>query len=312
MSKPQLADDANLKTLPYAAGVAGLCKIDGVRALNAEGQFTGRSLKPFEGFGVTEYFSKPDFLHMDGEVTLGDNPTAPGLCRTTTGALGRFKGVTEMADYHWWLFDDLSDLRAPYIDRHAKAQRRVERLCHPRIHIIPYTLVKDLDHAMELYGGWLDLNYEGGVWRAAKQPAKSGRPDKHQQYMRSKPWQDDEMLCTGVTQGEKNNNEAKTNLLGHTERSSAKAGKVPNGEVGSIQGILLKDITHPVSGKVLLPKGLPITISTGEMTVKEAKYYWEHQDEIVNHIVKFRHFVHDVHEKPRMAQYLSHRLPQDM
>jgi DNA ligase-1 len=312
MSEPQLAKDAILDKLPYKEGVLGLPKIDGVRAMNMKGTLTGRSLDPFEGFGITEFFSRPEFTHLDGEMTLGSNPMADALCRDTSGAMGRFNGVTEMADLHWWVFDHLEHLGASYGLRHHSALKVVERLQHPRIHIVPATLVKDKDHAVELLDGWLDMNYEGAIWRAASKGAKPGRPDKYQQYMRSKPWIDSEMLCTGFTEGEKNTNEAKKNTLGRTERSSAKAGKVPNGEVGSLQGVLLQDIFHPYSGKLLLPKDLPVTISTGKMTTAQAKHYFLHPDEIVNHVIKFKHLAHGVKDNPRMGQYLSHRLRQDM
>jgi hypothetical protein len=56
--KPQLAEDAIIDAVRFPCIVQP--KIDGVRALNLNGTLTGRSLKPFEGFGITEYFSKPD------------------------------------------------------------------------------------------------------------------------------------------------------------------------------------------------------------------------------------------------------------
>lgn len=98
--KPQLAEDAVLDKVVFPV----LCqtKVDGVRAMNLDGTLTGRSLDPFEGFGITEYFSKPEFIGFDGEMTLGNLPNSPDrLCSLTTGAMGRFKGVTEMADLHW-------------------------------------------------------------------------------------------------------------------------------------------------------------------------------------------------------------------
>ena len=130
--KPQLANDANLDTLEYPILVQP--KIDGVRALNINGTLTGRSLKTFEGYGITEYFSKPEFKHLDGEMTLGCNPNSQDrLCSLTTGAMGAFKGVTEMADLHWHCFDWLEDLSLPYPVRYEKLQQAVSKLEHPRV-----------------------------------------------------------------------------------------------------------------------------------------------------------------------------------
>ena len=117
---------------------------------------------------------------------------------------------------------------------------------------------------------------------------------------------------TGVTQGEANGNDAKKNTLGRTERSSAKAGMVPNGQVGSIQGTMLADFIDPITGKLLFAKGLPITVGSGEMTVVEAIFYWSRPDAIVGHAVKFKHMTHGVKDLPRFPTYMSHRLAADM
>jgi DNA ligase-1 len=127
-----------------------------------------------------------------------------------------------------------------------------------------------------------------------------------------KPWADAEILVTGITEGNMNANEAKKNSLGRTERSSAAAGLVPNGQVGSIQGTMLADFIDSISGKLLFTKGLPVTVGSGEMTVKEAEYYFQHPEEILGHVVKFKHMTHGVKDQPRFPTYMSHRLPQDM
>lgn len=102
--KPALAEDATLDKVTYPCWVQP--EIDGVRALKPGPQLTGRSLDPFKGYGVTEAFSLPEYTGFDGEMTLGDMPnSAERLCSLTTGAIGAFKGVTEVADLHWWLFD---------------------------------------------------------------------------------------------------------------------------------------------------------------------------------------------------------------
>ena len=102
--KPQLAEDAILDQVKFPCIVQP--KIDGVRALNLNGTLTGRSLKPFEGFGITEYFSRPEFIGLDGEMTLGSKPNcANRLCSLTAGAMGRSQDVAEMPDLHWWVFD---------------------------------------------------------------------------------------------------------------------------------------------------------------------------------------------------------------
>ena len=314
--KPQLANDANLDTLRYGVGV--MPKIDGVRALNLNGTLTGRSLKEFEGYGITNYFdginSKTSLVGLDGEMILGDNPASSDrLCSLTTGAIGAFKDVTEMADVHWWIFDDCTFPGDSYEMRYGRAKARVAELRHPRIHIVPLFIAHNREQLDAFIARFFEEGYEGAVIRNLNAPAKEGRPSKvTQQFVRVKAWGDAEMLVTGLTEGNENTNEAKTNLLGRTERSSAKDGMVPNGMVGSIQGTLLADYVSPITGKVLFKKGLAITISTGCMTNAEAAYYWANPDKIVGHITKFKHMIHGSKDLPRMGGYLSHRLAVDL
>lgn len=317
--KPQLANDADLDTMQYPCWFQP--KIDGVRGGQySPGKFTGRSLDAFKGFGVTKFFSNIEFANLDGEITLGASPTSEGLCRLTSGALKAFDGVTQMADFHWHLFDyvndDLKSLK--YQDRYLLLCDRLIVLrsqgLAERLHMVPFTVVNSREEADAAVAKALNEGYEGGIFRNHQLAAKEGRPGKkEQQLVRVKPWITSEIMIEGVRQGEKNTNTAKTNSLGRTERSSAKGGMVPNGEVGSVYGRFIADVYHPfIPGKLLFAAGAPAEVGAGELTTKEAKHYWEHQDEIVGHIGTIKHLAHDVHEKVRMGTFVAVRLPQDM
>lgn len=310
--KPQLAEDADLDAVRFPCVVQP--KIDGVRAMNLSGVLTGRSLDPFEGFGITQFFSQPNFVGLDGEMILGSNPMCTErLCSFTTGAMGRFKGVAEMADLTWYVFDDLTDPSMSYIDRYSVLRYRVEALNHPRVKLVPLYEVHGLNDLNRFISEFADAGYEGTIIRNPNAPYKAGRATKKgQELWRVKPWADAEILVTGITEGQENWNEKKTNTLGRSERSSAKAGMVPNGQVGSIQGMMIRDFHDPFTGKLLFAKGLPITVGSGEMSVEEATHYFANPDQIVNHLVKFKHMTHGVKDKPRFPTYISHRLRQDM
>lgn len=310
--KPSLAEDAVLEEVRFPAWVQP--KIDGVRALNLSGRLTGRSLDEFKGYGISDFFSTRDFRHLDGEMILGNKPNCTErLCSLTTGAMGRFKGETQMADLHWWTFDYLANPSLPYRLRYHLLTLRLQELSHPRIHLVPYQEVRSAKGLKRCIAEYAEAGYEGTIIRNPDAPAKEGRATrKGQELWRVKPWADAEILVTGITEGAKNANEAKKNTLGRTERSSAAAGLIPNGQVGSIQGTMLADFHDPVTGKLLFAKGLPITVSPGEMTIAEAVHYFEHQEEIVARIVKFKHMTHGVKDQPRFATYMSHRLAEDM
>lgn len=309
--KPQLAEDAILDKLIFPAWQQP--KIDGVRAMNLQGQLTGRSLDPFPGFGITDYFSKPEFRGLDGEMILGADPTAPRLCSLTTGAMGRFKGVTEMADLTWWIFDlVLPEIHAlPYEDRYALAYQKVKALGHPRLKLVPFQPVHNLREVQAGIATHLDAGYEGTILRNPRAPHKQGRAtQKMQELWRVKPWVDSEMLVTTITEGQENRNEAKKNTLGRTERSSAKEGMVPNGQIGSLTGPLLEDV-FDVGGKLLFKKGHVVTIGSGEMTVDQATRWFKDPSQIIDHAVKFKHLAYGVKDTVRMGTFISKRLPQD-
>ena len=310
--KPQLANDANLDKLVYPVGVQ--VKIDGVRALNINGTLTGRSLDPFKGFGVTEFFSKPEYKYLDGEMTLGaDAASSERLCSLTTGALGAFKGVTSMADVYLHCFDWLAEPNLPYFQRYEMLKAYVEKLDHPRVKLVPLHIANNREELDALIARFFDEGYEGAIIRNLDAPAKEGRPSKvKQELVRVKGWMDSEMLVTGFTEGQTNTNEAKTNTLGRTERSSAKDGMVPNGMVGSIHGTMIGDCFHPITGEKLFADGLPITIGTGTMTDAELLDYFKHPEKLVGHTVKFKHLAHGTKTLPRMGNYISHRLKEDM
>jgi DNA ligase-1 len=311
--KPQLAEDAILDKVQFPCWVQP--KIDGVRALNTTGRLTGRSLDEFKGFGISDYFSRPEFKGLDGEMILGSKPNCTErLCSATTGAMGRFKGESQMPDLHWYVFDRLHPdcMDHPYQIRYELLDKYVEQLNHPRVHLVPRQECFNMDDLKWWIAHWAAAGYEGTIIRNPRSKAKPGRSTLEGQLWRIKPWADAEILVTGITEGNQNANEAKKNSLGRTERSSSAAGLVPNGQVGSIQGTMLADFIDPISGKMLFAKDLPVTVSSGEMSVKEATYYFEHQEEIVGHIVKYKHMTHGTKDQPRFPTYISHRLKEDM
>lgn len=314
--KPQLADDVDFASLNYPCW--GLPKIDGVRGLQPHDKVVGRSLDEFKGFGVTALLSHPDHVGFDGEITLGSSPVAlPGesLCAQTTGAVGAFKGVTEPADLHWWLFDLVTPetVTQAYDVRYSELEDHLGKLNNPRLHLVPRTVILNAEEAKAFAARCLAENFEGAIFRATWEAVKEGRPTKKgQQFMRYKPWADFEIIVKMVVEEETNTNEAKLNTLGKTERSSAKAGKVPNGKVGSVVGTVAKDVLCPFTGRVLFPRGQVITAGAGRMKDAEAKAYFENQSLIVGQVAKIKHLAYGVMDQPRMATFECLRDPVDM
>lgn len=315
ITKPLLAQNIQEDKLKFhSCGYIMQCKIDGSFMLIQEGKALARSLKQHENKFITNFYSNPLFNGLRGEIIVGDNPVAEGLCRDTSSALRRIDGEPQTT---FWVFDyvteDTKDL--PYKDRLGKVYLHVEHLSaegFTNFKIVPSHRVFNIEQYNALKSAFMEAGYEGCIIRHPELPHKEGRSSTTKAHLwRWKPWLDAEILVTGITEGRTNLNEATTNELGRTKRSTHQENMQPNGQVGTLQGNLLKDLLD-CNGKVIQNKGSEVTISAGEMTAKERKYYFENQQEIIGSIAKFKYFAYGLKETVRMPIFLSIRSSNDM
>jgi len=75
---------------------------------------------------------------------------------------------------------------------------------------------------------------------------------------------------------------------------------------------LLKDVLDPQTGAVILHKGDRVKVSPGKMTAEQKKYYWEHQEELLEHVIKFKLFPKGTKDKPRFPTFDSIRNKNDL
>lgn len=312
MSKPMLAEDAVLDKLRFP--LVAQPKIDGVRALNIGGTFTGRSLKGFKNKFVTAQFSKLGLAGLDGEVAA-ELETHPDLCRLTTSALGRIEGEPYVL---WWIFDYFGNGfgSKPYVERIKEADRLVdqlkqldERLWH-HMRLIPWSIVNNADELEVLETRYLAQGYEGVIVRDPNGVYKHGRSTAREGgLLRIKRFVDFEFVIDEVVEGESNQNEATINELGHTERSTHQANMVPNGMVGTLKGrttSVVKDGT-----KVLFEKDTPVTVSAGSMVHTDRVRYFREPHLIVGKIGKGKLFPKGIKDKPRFPTFQSLRMEED-
>lgn len=293
-------------------------KIDGTAAYNRHGNLVGRSLKPHENTHTTQTWSVPELHGFCGEMTTGSDPTGNDLCRITSGDLRRHEG---QPDIYWWIFDYCTDATKdlPYTDRMCLAYEAFDSLSPDlqylaaKIKFIPSTLVQNMEELLALEQKYLDMGYEGIIIRDPKAPFKYGRCGKtFMGAWRVKRFIDAEAIVTSIEEGRTNQNEAKTNLLGRTERSTMQENMLPNGLVGNLQGKVLKDVLDPQTKQVLLYAGQEITISPGKMPHDLRKFYFENQSEIVGKISKFKFFPKGHKDKPRFPTWETLRSEVDM
>ena len=295
--KPQLASDYDPKHLILPVVVQP--KIDGVRGMNLDGRLTGRSLKLFKNKALTAKFSGVKFLGLDGELAAGPE-TSPTLCSDTTSAVNTVERHAD--DIVWHVFDFVTEdtVHLPYVERYTLLQERVRDFGHPNILIVCNAWVTDAAEVDAWDSHFLNQGYEGTILRNPNAAYKEGRPSKKlQQYIRIKRFVDAEAVVLAVVEGRQNLNEAVTNELGRTERSTHAENMVPNGKVGSLT---CRDVTT----------GQEITVSAGAMTEEERLYYFQWPQQIVGKTITYKTFPKGVKDKPRFPTFKHIRSEEDI
>lgn len=294
--KPMLAAEADLNKLRFP--LIASPKLDGVRAIIKGGVVLSRSLKPIPNPHVQALFGRPELEGLDGELIVG-SPTAKDVYRVTNGAVMRHYGEP---DVEFYVFDRV-EYGHTYEDRHAELYMRLEeRGWYPHVIYHDWQTVEDLEELLEFENSVLDDGYEGVILRCPYAGYKHGRSTVRQQGMlKLKRFQDSEARVIAVEELMHNANEAKTNALGRTERSSHKANQVPMGTMGAL---LVEDI-HT---------GVRFHIGTG-FSAEERAWFWEHRHTLERGkrtLVKYKFFPVGVKDLPRHPSYLGLRDQMDL
>ena len=304
INKPMLSQDAIEDKIDFTNGVIVQVKVDGCRLLHITGKATGRSLKQYKSKYTSNLFSDEKYAWLDGEAYAGTDMYAQDLCRKTTSALNRIEGEPFVS---WMVFDYIAPdmLDMTYTERLAELERTVGKMKRlgrydERISVVPWELVYDMESILRFEKKQLALGAEGIILRDPNGMYKNGRSTvKEGGLLRIKRFTSEEAICIGIKEGNTNNNVAKVNELGKTERSSHKENMAPNGEVGTI---IAKS----------LEKGLTFDCSPGNMTQAECKWYFEHQDKLVGKVFTFKHFLKGFKNTYRFPTFVSIRLEEDM
>lgn len=313
IKEPMCACDFNEKYAKFPLVV--LPKVDGVRGYcNDGGQFLARSGMPYANRYVANYFSRPELIGLDCE-TVAELITHPDLCRLTTSALNSIEGEPFV---QLWVFDwyDEQVAHCGYLTRLEWAHDKVTELgdafpdLRNHLRAMPYKVVQnkaELDAAIKEYE---DAGYEGTIVRDPNGMYKQGRATaKEMTYGRVKAWMHDEIVITGVIEGQTNMNPQEQDAFGKAKRSTHKENMIGNGMVGTIVGTLVKDV---VIGKKVFPAGKVVNMSPGKMTDAEAGHYFTHQDQIIGRIAKGKHFPKGVKDTLRFFTFQTFRMPEDM
>lgn len=278
-------------------------KIDGVRGWNPDGNMVGRSLKSFKNKHATQFFSRSEFAGLDGELAAADERD-PMLCTKTSSALTTIEGTPFLL---WHCFDYVTEhtIAMPYSERYKRLQDVVNNL-GGHLRYVPSRYCYNLEELLMWDDTFLYDGYEGTIIRDPNGMHKQGRSTVREGgLLRIKRFTEEEATVVGITEGNRNDNVALINELGKTYRTSHQENKVPNGQVGNLQCTILKDSD-------LFKAGDLITVSPGNMTEAECKYYFENPRAIIGQVIKFKHFAKGVKDKPRFPTFQCIRAAEDI
>ncbi len=303
--KPMLAascDDLSALRYPLLATP----KIDGIRCLIINGVAMSRSLKPIPNRFIQSVIGKPEFHGLDGELLVGD---------TFQDATSGIMSEDGEPDFRYYVFDRW-DLAGGYRDRVKALRLRAAQLMESHFGesqfltiLTPIELAgrADLDTYCEKC---LAEGHEGIMVRSPGGPYKHGRATfKEGSLTKIKPFEDAEATVVGWEERMHNANEAKTNALGRTERSSHKANLVPMGTLGAL--VVKNDKLWP---------GQTFNIGTGFTDAQRAEL-WEIRNlpwvssgplGLIGSTVKFKYQAIGTKDVPRIPVFLGFRDGRDV
>lgn len=291
MFKPTLAVNADLTKIKYP--VYASAKLDGIRCAIVDGKALSRTLKPIPNRYIYDLLSHPVLNGLDGELIIGD-PTSPTCYQTTVSGVMSHDGAP---DFHFYVFDDylkpggfkerLATLRSCY-----DSNRGIGRL-------LPQTLIHNEAELQAYEAKCIEQGYEGIILRSPSAPYKYGRSTVNEGYLlKVKRFEDSEAEIIGFEEEMFNGNEAETNELGRTKRSTAKAGLSGKGTLGAF---LVRDV-HT---------GVEFAVGTG-LTAEQRAAAWGDRDRLVGSLIKYKFFNVGVVAKPRHPVFIGYRDPIDL
>lgn len=264
-------------------------KLDGIRCLIQDGRPVTRTLKDVPNRQIWHRLFDLNLPPLDGELIVG-SPTAPDCYRRTNSGVMSREGSP---DWRFHVFDVVEE--GSFERRLAHAKQIVQQLGTGRVCLVVHKLIKSPNELLHYEERMLKAGYEGIMGRSRHGLYKNGRATmKEQSLWKLKRFADGEARIVGFDEQMHNANEAKTNALGQTERSSHKENKHGKGTLGALK---VEDVLT----------GVAFDIGTG-FSDSERQAIWDNRREWEGRIVKYKSLPIGVKDKPRHPVYLGERL----
>ena len=286
---------ATFKDLTYPLGAS--IKLDGIRCLRVDGQTLSRSFKQIPNKYIQAQMANL-IDGLDGElVTYNED----GTCRTFNQVQGDVMREDGEPNFKFEIFDYVKDdLNKPYVDRIKDLKVWYTGLPEFCVLVIP-TIINNEAELLAYEEQAITDGHEGIMTRRLDGPYKCGRATfKSQDLIKIKRFVDSEAIILGFEEKLNNENEATKDELGHTKRSSAKAGLVPAGTLGTL---LVRDIKDGREFGIGTYKGLK---------KEDLQEIWDNRDKYLGKIVKYQYQMVGTKDLPRIPSFQGFRDPRDM
>lgn len=291
--RPMLAENADLSKIVFPKLASA--KVDGVRAMAMDGIARSRTMKPLPNRFIADYFaSNASALEgLDGELVVGP-VNAPNVYITSVSGI-----MTEAfaPDFTYFVFD-CWNRPGQFTDR--LAQIKIDPAL-TRVILLDFVEINDLDQLVRYEEAALANGFEGVMLRDPNGPYKQGRSTINEGYLlKVKRFTDAEAIIIGFEEEMANGNEARTDELGHTKRSSHRGNKTGKGSLGALVVRGLNAFDNTV-----------FNIGTGFDAATRADF-WNRQEELIGRIVTYTYFNIGVKDLPRLPVYKGLRSSIDM
>lgn len=289
--KPTLAVAADFSRIAYP--VYASPKLDGIRCSIVEGRALSRTLKPIPNKHIYGQLSHHAFNGLDGELIVGE-PTSK-TCYTDS--VSNVMAFDKVSNFTFYVFDLHNSLR-PFSMRLGLLFDRVPELDY-HIKVLDQVLLEDEADMLAYEAKCVEQGYEGIILRSPSAPYKYGRSTVREGYLlKVKRFEDSEAEIIGFEEEMFNGNEAQTNELGRTKRSTASAGLSGKDTLGAF---LVRDV-HT---------GVEFAVGTG-LNALQRGVFWQRQNDYLGQLIKYKYFPVGVKDKPRHPVFLGMRNRSDM
>jgi DNA ligase 1 len=303
--KPMLACSLdNMKDMTFPKLVS--YKLDGCLALIVDGVVQTRSGKPFPSETVQKLFGKQELNGLVGEIIVGA-PNIPTTFNTTTGAVRSKSLPADISEgmFHFYVFDLWSSTEAYNTRLEIATNIVMNSQGEDQISILVQVECCDYEGLLSLEEEALEAGYEGLIARDPRGLYKNGRcTPKSQTLVKVKRFLQDEAKIIGFEELMHNANEAKTNELGHTERSGHKENLVGMDTLGAL--------VCETNG------GVKFKIGTG-FSAKQRQDLWKIRESILGDFVTYKKFpIGEMNGVPRLPvilnidEFIGIRMKEDM